>query len=78
MWGIKREKTERKQKKWFCTQVLHIQNEPINEPINEPPSNRQTAEINVKNIKNDKILREKHLLILGNVNFCTYGNLGNV
>lgn len=24
-------------------------------------------DINVKNIKNDKILREKHLLILGNV-----------
>ena len=44
---------------------MHIQNE----PINEPPSNRQTAEINVKNIKNDKILREKHLLILGNVHF---------
>lgn len=35
-------------------------------------------DINVKNIKNDKILREKHLLILGNVYFCTYGNLGNV
>ena len=35
-------------------------------------------DINAKNIKNDKILREKHLLILGNVYFCTYGNLGNV
>lgn len=35
-------------------------------------------DINVKNIKNDKNLREKHLLILGNVHFCTYGNLGNV
>lgn len=35
-------------------------------------------DINVKNIKNDKILREKHCLILGNVYFCTYGNLGNV
>jgi hypothetical protein len=35
-------------------------------------------DINVKDIKNDKILREKHSLILGNVYFCTYGNLGNV
>ena len=35
-------------------------------------------DINVKNIKNDKILWEKHSLILGNVYFCTYGNLGNV
>lgn len=37
--------------KMICTQVLHIQNELINEPINEPPSNRQTAEINVKTLK---------------------------
>ena len=48
----KRKKLSASRKKCFCTQVLHIQNE----PINEPPSNRQTAEINVKNIKNDKIL----------------------
>lgn len=59
----KRKKLSASRKKCFCTQVLHIQNE----PINEPPSNRQTAEINVKNIKNDKILWEKHCLILGNV-----------
>ena len=59
----KKRKNLAQAEKWFCTQVLHIQNE----PINEPPSNRQTAEINVKNIKNDKILWEKHCLILGNV-----------
>ena len=70
----KRKNLAQAEEKWFCTQVLHIQNE----PINEPPSNRQTAEINVKNIKNDKILWEKHCLILGNVYFCTYEDLGNV
>ena len=48
----KRKNLAQAEEKWFYTQVLHIQNE----PINEPPSNRQTAEINVKNIKNDKIL----------------------
>ena len=37
-----------------------------------------SIEINAKNVKTDKILREKHSLILGNVYFCTYGNLGNV
>ena len=35
-------------------------------------------DINAKNVKTDKILWEKHSLILGNVYFCTYGNLGNV
>ncbi len=35
-------------------------------------------DINVKNIKNDKNLREKHLLILRNVSFCTNEDLGNV
>ena len=37
-----------------------------------------SIDINAKNVKNDKILWEKHCLILGNVYFCTYGNLGNV
>ena len=37
-----------------------------------------SIDINAKNVKNDKILREKHCLILGNVYFCTYENLGNV
>lgn len=37
-----------------------------------------SIEINAKNVKTDKILWEKHSLILGNVYFCTYGNLGNV
>ena len=37
-----------------------------------------SIEINVKNIKNDKILREKHCLILGNVQNPIYRNLGNV
>ena len=36
------------------------------------------TDINAKNVKNDKILWEKHCLILGNVYFCTYRNLGNV
>ena len=35
-------------------------------------------EINVKNIKNGKIRKEKHCFILGNVYFCTIRNLGNV
>ena len=35
-------------------------------------------DINAKNVKTDKILWEKHSLIIGYVYFCTYGNLGNV
>ena len=34
--------------------------------------------INVKNIKSNKILKEKHGVILGNVYFCICKNLGNV
>ena len=37
-----------------------------------------TSAINVKNIKSNKILKEKYGVILGNVYFCIYKNLGNV
>ena len=48
---------------------------PLSRLMTHPPD---TSAINVKNIKSNKILKEKHGVILGNVYFCIYKNLGNV
>ena len=48
---------------------------PLSRLMTHPPD---TSAINVKNIKNNKILKEKHGVILGNVYFCIYEKLGIV
>ena len=53
MWGIKREKTYK---------GVYRNSLPVYYAILD-----LSIEINAKNVKNDKILKEKHCLILGNV-----------